>query len=392
MKRPYLLSKRGKVWYYKLPHETTYHSTGQTSRVSAERHVQAFVRKPESTNVSLRDFTTDFFIWEKCSWIQRQHARHHPFSRAVAAGRRAHLDNHILPRWGKYPIAGINQVEVERWLVGLELAAQTKNQILTTFRIVMRDARRQGIIASDPLADVERMGSDTRPRDAFSMAELRLLFPTDDDRRLLQIWGDMRYAAAFAVLASTGIRSGELRALEWQDVYWNPGILHITKAVKADNTIGALKMRENDPANSERVAILPSWTTTILRQWFEQTPYNQPVDYIVYGRYRGQPIDRRTLSGHLGHVLPRAGIVPRGRNLVAHSFRHTFNTMMRNVLSAEILRALTGHKTEEMTELYYHPTLEDRLKQVRLSESQKLIENVWVAQLKSEPQSEDLSR
>ena len=39
MRRPYLLWKRGRVWYYKLPDEKHYLSTGQTTRSDAENYV-----------------------------------------------------------------------------------------------------------------------------------------------------------------------------------------------------------------------------------------------------------------------------------------------------------------------------------------------------------------
>lgn len=35
MKRPFLLKKRGKNWYYRLANEQTFHSTGQKSRPAA---------------------------------------------------------------------------------------------------------------------------------------------------------------------------------------------------------------------------------------------------------------------------------------------------------------------------------------------------------------------
>ena len=38
MKRPFLLWKRGKVWYYKLPDIKYYLSTGKTTRRAAENY------------------------------------------------------------------------------------------------------------------------------------------------------------------------------------------------------------------------------------------------------------------------------------------------------------------------------------------------------------------
>lgn len=39
MKHPYLLWKRGRVWYYKLNDEKHYLYTGQTTRSAAENYV-----------------------------------------------------------------------------------------------------------------------------------------------------------------------------------------------------------------------------------------------------------------------------------------------------------------------------------------------------------------
>jgi len=39
MKRPYLLKKRGKYWYYRLSDDITFHSTGETAKARAEEYV-----------------------------------------------------------------------------------------------------------------------------------------------------------------------------------------------------------------------------------------------------------------------------------------------------------------------------------------------------------------
>jgi hypothetical protein len=45
LKRPYLLKKRGKVWYYRLADELTFHSTGLTFESRAHNHVLAIFEK-----------------------------------------------------------------------------------------------------------------------------------------------------------------------------------------------------------------------------------------------------------------------------------------------------------------------------------------------------------
>jgi hypothetical protein len=42
MRRPYLLFKRGYVWYYRPAGEETFHTKGQRSRNKAEAYVGSF--------------------------------------------------------------------------------------------------------------------------------------------------------------------------------------------------------------------------------------------------------------------------------------------------------------------------------------------------------------
>jgi hypothetical protein len=57
------------------------------------------------------------------------------------------------------------------------------------------------------------------------------------------VWGQPKYAALFMTMATTGIREGKARVLQWQHVLPN-GRLAIERAMKIDGSIGALKKRE----------------------------------------------------------------------------------------------------------------------------------------------------
>jgi integrase len=127
--------------------------------------------------------------------------------------------------------------------------------------------------------------------------ELRKLFPPTQEK-LLEIWKTQAYAALFLTMATTGIRSGEARALAWRH-------------------------------------LLP--------------------------------------DGWL--LVERAEINTEGRNLVAHSLRHSYNTLMRAVLPEEVLRRFTGHKTPKMSATYDHPALLDQIK--KLAQSRGIVEAAW---------------
>ena len=64
MKRPFLLFKRGQLWYYRLAGEKTFHTTGQTARGKAEAFVVELLRNTEGhgrqQHLSFRRYTEPF--------------------------------------------------------------------------------------------------------------------------------------------------------------------------------------------------------------------------------------------------------------------------------------------------------------------------------------------
>jgi integrase len=134
------------------------------------------------------------------------------------------------------------------------------------------------------------------------------------------------------------------------------------------------------------VIALPARTQEPLEQWHEESPFKDADDLIFYGMAADRSLNVKTVTDLFPSTIQRLnessekdGLPPavpmEGRNLVAHSLRHTYNTIMKQVLPEEILRMFTGHKTPEMTEHYDHPALMDQIK--KLEPSRKIVEKVW---------------
>lgn len=371
MRHEYTLFRRkgSRVWYfyYYAGNKRISKSTGKTRKYDAETVAQAFLSRDKLKNITLAEYAKDFFIWGQCNWTKRQHAKGKRFSKAVAKNRRAMLKNYILPKWGHMFLNDLNKIEIEDWIIGLKLTGSTKNQLLYTFKTVLKNAELQNVINNNPLGKIERMAMNSKIRDVFTLQELKVLFP-EDETEVIYIWKHLKWACCFYVLTTSGIRTGEARALNWSDVIWQGG-LTIDKAAKNDGTIGSTK------TGKSRVVLLPAKTIEMLTRWRDQSPFNQDEELIFFGAERNKIVSQPYLSMFFRPCLERAGIRVNNRNLVPHSLRHGYNTLMRAVLPEQILRELTGHKTEQMTSLYDHPSLEDRLK--RLEESRKLIESVW---------------
>lgn len=376
--------KRGKVWYfwYWQDDRRVFRSTGYgvrekwRARQKAEQFLAGLHQRGSARAPTLREYAADFFLWDRCAWIQRQHAKGRPFSRAVAQNRRSHLENHILPRFGELPLSELNPVDLEDWLISLPLANQTRNHILYTLNIILREAKRENMLAVNPLADVEALGVRHRRRDVLAPAELERLFPTNM-RAFRKVWPIPYHGILYALMVSSGMRSGEVRAALWSAVSWEHSGVLILRAIQGKDAITLPK------GNSQRAVLLPDRTMRLLRWWHDQTRYPKPGDLIFPGR-DCQPLSRRTVSVQLAGGLRRAKIPTAGRNLVAHSLRHTYNTRMKELLTGELfeeftghalLRDFTGHHSEKMTQHYDNPHWQTRLESFGKARSQ--VERFW---------------
>jgi len=245
--------------YYNADGKRVYKATGKVKKGEARQVAEDFINSLSSQSTTLKKYTENFFVWEKCPWIKRQHAKGRSFSESTARSRRSHLYNYIIPKFGNRKLESLNRVEIENWLINLEahtkkdeeqkkdqvrkkLSNQTKNHILYTFRIILREAERERIIPFNCLGTVESLANNPKERGVFTKDELNKLFP-EDIYKMITIWGRKEYAYMFYTLATTGLRSGEVRALQWKHIIWNEqgNGLRIEKPVKGNETFGTTK-------------------------------------------------------------------------------------------------------------------------------------------------------
>lgn len=373
MKRPFLIKKRGKCYYYRLASEVTFHTTGKTSKAKAEQWVLNLLdgkRENSSKKIAqtFRGYAKDFFIWDTCKWIKRQEARGKAVSLPMAKMRRGQLQNYLLPQFGNKRLADINPVEIENWLLDLPLANNTKNHIIGTLGIILKEAERENIIQYSPVTKVDSLAKNYKRRDIFSIDELNKLFP-GDLINLIKIWRTEEWAVLFLIAATTGLRRGEVCAVEWRQIVWAKNGILIDQAVKADGKIGKTK------SGQHRAVLISDKVKEILSHWYSVTPFNKSSDLVFYGADARTPISAATVSKQLKPALVKAGIVRGNRNLVVHSFRHTYNTYARKILPGKLLRQLVGHQSEGMTNRYDQASANDKLDAI--ADSKKLIEQLW---------------
>jgi integrase len=330
----------------------------------------AYLKKPQqkiTTRITVTDFAKDMFI-EDAPHLKRWAAKGMVLKPHTVVQHRRDLIKYILPGFGHLHFEEITPTMVEDFLLDQRLSNSTRNTILYTFKLVMREARRSGVIGMIP--EIEAFKRNSKRQNTLSGEELLTLFP-GDETEFIKIWkrpDDMRkerpelalmFGTLFCVTASAGLRSGEARALFRDQVSIENSGLIIDRAIDEDGNIGLLKKATEEETRA-RAVVIPGMTMKILERWFERMPNCSSFPNLVFP-YHEKPITGYYILDRFRYGLKNAGIDYESRRLTVHCLRYTYNTRMKTLLSAQLLREFLGHRAASMTDHYDNPILMERL-------------------------------
>jgi len=285
------------------------------------------------------------------------------------AQHRRHLVKYLLPKFGKLALDKIRSARVEDFLLEQRLSNSCRNTILLTLKLIMKEAKREGVI--DMVPEFEPFKRNGRRQNVLSTEKLNALFPYDE-KELINIWkrpDDMRkeqeeialmFGTIFCITVSAGLRSGEIRAMHKEQVSIPHSGLVIDRAIDERGEIGLLKKATVEDERS-RAVIIPELTLKMLERWLDRYKENPKYPGLLFS-YRDKPVANYYILDRFRFGLDRLGIDHKKRRLTVHCLRYTYNTRMKTKLSAEVLRDFIGHRSVEMTDHYDNPILLERLK------------------------------
>lgn len=129
------------------------------------------------------------------------------------------IEHYIKPKFGAWPVADLKKSDVKLWLSELTGGNKRKNNILIPLRGAFEDAVDDEMIARSPLDRIKNLQVDPDEPDPFE--------PDEVERILEAMNGAIRRMFSFAFW--TGLRTGELIAIAWEDVDLEKGVAHINR-------------------------------------------------------------------------------------------------------------------------------------------------------------------
>jgi integrase len=123
----------------------------------------------------------------------------------------------------KVPLSAITTAQVQQWMDGLGLSAQSIRNYRTVLHVFFEYCATRGYIPPDtnPIRKTERMEIKDREVEIFSPWELAALLDAAEDS----------YRPCAALQGLAGLRSNEVERLEWRDIDLERRLIVISKGV-----------------------------------------------------------------------------------------------------------------------------------------------------------------
>jgi integrase len=156
----------------------------------------------------------------------------------------------------------------------------------------------------------------------------------------------------------TGLRRSELAGLKWEDVDFLDLHINVTRSV-VDQHVGKCKTEV-----SQKPVPIDEWIAADLLEWYRQTPYRAPTDWVFAtdsnraGAKRGkQPLWLCKVMGY--HIQPVARKLGIKKRIGWHTFRHTFSPLIKSLgVDAKVVQELLRHASFKTTMDGYTQALE----------------------------------
>ena len=218
--------------------------------------------------------------------------------------------NHLIPEFGDYKLAEVTTALIKEWVGELECGPKRVNNLLIPLRGMFADAFGDGIIERDPMARIKNL-KRTRvyKPDPFSPNEIRAILEHSE--------GQIRNFWQFAF--GTGLRTGELIALQWNDIDWQKGVVQVLRSI--------VRGRERDGTKTEsgirEVKLLPMVLAALVAQ--KNYTFHAGGTIFHNPRHNAPWTGPKALAkGPWAVVLRRAKV--RYRNL--YQTRHTYASIL----------------------------------------------------------------
>ena len=258
--------------------------------------------------------------------------------------------NYLHDAFAKMKLDELKPEDVQRFKGKLtRLSPKTVNNALSVLNGMLKSAQEWGVVRELPV----------RIRLLKAKGEDVNFFQPKDYERLVEGACKVGPLAEAMVLlgGDAGLRSGEMLGLQWGDIDFTLGVLHVRRAVWMEHTTLPKSGKGRSVPMTKRLAAALKAAQHLVRK------------EVLY-RPGGGAATRSTVYKWLMQAERRAGLPAVG---ALHTLRHTFcSRLARNGAPAAAIQKLAGHSSFSTTARYVHLFDGEKENAIRLLEGEVL--------------------
>lgn len=341
------------TWYYygwypgKDGKRKSYKKRGFRTKPEAKRAEALF--RLSMTDQGDQSVTLDMIVE-----LYAENAASHEVKESTLVGDEKYYNNHLKERLGDYKVRDITTRVVSSWQEsmakkkkkdGTPYSPATINHAKNVLSKYLSYAVRSGYIEHNPVHNVKGLKAPETLEKVINFWE------DDEFKYFIDFVDDPYWYAVFTFLYGTGLREGELFALQWSDINLAKGTCSITKSVTNKTKSGKYKITTPKNRASVRTIDLQGSLCKLLRERYavESQKDGFTPAYYVFGDVH--PLSRSHLARNLDSYIVKSG-VPR---ITPHGFRHSHvSYLVNNGIDDSLIAERLGHSVKELRETYTH--------------------------------------
>lgn len=232
-------------------------------------------------------------------------------------------------------------------------------QVRVTLFNMLEFAKENDVILSNPCKKSVKsdMGKPSQKKEALTI---------DIQKKFLEYATGRSYENQYRFILQTGLRTGELVGLKWEDVNFEMKTVKIQRSMEYRHSVGEWRIGEPKSKSGYRTIPLTDESIRILIAQKEKNGRIKVIqkewsDFIFLSR-KGEPVKNSAYDTALFKICEKARI----NKFSMHVLRHTFATRcIEGGMMPKTLQQILGHSNIGITmNLYVHITEDEKQKEI----------------------------
>lgn len=339
--------------------------------LKAKGIIKTYTLSGAKNDIEFCRYLLDFWNYESSDYLKE--CKRHDRQLTVCHIQKSY--RHILKYWVPFfkdrQITDITKQDLRNFLNKIDelpLAWGTKKQIYGAGQKALKYAYNNEILEKDITAGIMSFSGKSKERVILTKEQVRAVFAVE--------WIDERMKLANLLALMTGLRLGEIRALQKGDLGEN--CIYVRHSWNEQEGLKCTKNREN------RAVYCPHVMTSLLLAFAERNPLGAQMDsFVFFGDFNPtRPVCSDYFIRGLKDALLKIGMSKeQAKEIKFHAWRHLYSSLMADRLPFRILQTQTGHKTLAMAEHYANHILDSDSKQIQDAQNYLFSEYLGIANI-----------